>query len=165
MEAQVLFFSKLTVNAYPPVRATSQSAGYDLCSAYDYIVGPQDKQLVKTDLVIKVPEGCYGRIAPRSGLSLNHHIGIGAGVVDRDYRGNVGVVIFNHSKKCFHIKKGDRIAQLICEKICKPTLMEVESLDETERSDRGFGSTGGISNYSDSNDNLLLEIEKFLVDS
>lgn len=140
-----LYFQKLSENAYPPVRATPQSAGYDLFSAYDYIVCPQDKQLIKTDLAIKIPDGCYGRIAPRSGLALNYHIDIGAGVIDRDYRGNVGVVIFNHSLKYFQISKGDRIAQLICEKIMEPELKEVLLLDNTERGGNGFGSTGGVS--------------------
>lgn len=159
--AQILYFRKLTENAYTPVKATSQSAGYDLFSAYDYSVSPQDKQLVKTDLAIKIPDGCYGRIAPRSGLALNYHIDIGAGVIDRDYRGNVGIVIFNHSKKYFKINKGDRIAQLVCEKIIEPQLIEVDVLDPTDRNDRGFGSTGGISVFGN-NDHLLLEIDKFL---
>ena len=165
MDSQTLYFQLLSENAYPPVRATSQSAGYDLYSAYDYVVGPRDKQLVKTDLAFKIPDGCYGRIAPRSGLALKHHIDVGAGVVDRDYRGNVGVILFNHSSRYFNVKKGDRIAQLICERIIEPQLVEVKSLDTTERGDGGFGSTGGVSDY-DNKDNkqLLLETDKILAD-
>lgn len=75
-----------------------------------------------------MPHGCYGRVAPRSGLAANHHIDIGAGVVDQDYRGNVGVVMFNHGAVPFVVKKGDRIAQLICEKIVYPEVEEVEVL-------------------------------------
>uniref|UniRef100_A0A4W3HFF3 Deoxyuridine 5'-triphosphate nucleotidohydrolase n=1 Tax=Callorhinchus milii TaxID=7868 RepID=A0A4W3HFF3_CALMI len=65
-----------------------------------------------------------------------------AGVIDEDYRGNVGVVLFNFSKETFEVKKGDRIAQLICERICYPELEELENLDETNRGAGGFGSTG-----------------------
>ena len=100
------------------------------------------KGLVKTDIQIKVPHGTYGRIAPRSGLSLKNHIDIGAGVVDEDYRGNVGVVMFNHAETEFVVKKGDRIAQLVCEKIAYPEIEVMESLDNTERGEGGFGSTG-----------------------
>lgn len=65
-----------------------------------------------------------------------------AGVIDEDYRGNVGVVLFNHSNEDFVVKKGDRIAQLICERIFYPVLEEVSTLTDTKRSDGGFGSTG-----------------------
>ena len=74
------------------------------------------KVLIFTDLQIQLPGGCYGRIAPRSDLALNHHIYVGGGVTDQDFRGNVGVVIYNHSDAPFIIASGDRIAQLICEK-------------------------------------------------
>ena len=73
---------------------------------------------------------------------MNHHLDVGAGVVDADYRGNLGVILFNHSVEEFAIKKGDRIAQFICEKIAFPELQVLETLDETVRGDGGFGSTG-----------------------
>ncbi|XP_030622178.1 deoxyuridine 5'-triphosphate nucleotidohydrolase, mitochondrial [Chanos chanos] len=138
----VLKFAKLSENATIPTKGSSRAAGYDLYSAYDYSVGPMDKVIVKTDIQIAVPSGCYGRVAPRSGLAAKHFIDVGAGVVDEDYRGNVGVVLFNFSKETFEVKKGDRVAQLICEKICYPELVQLESLDETERGAGGFGSTG-----------------------
>jgi len=137
-----LKFKKLTEHAFKPVKGSPLAAGFDLQSAYDYIVEPQEKALVKTDIAIKVPEGCYGRIAPRSGLAVKKFIDVGAGVVDRDYRGNVGVVLFNFGKEPFEIKKGDRIAQLILEKVLELNeCEEVENLDETERGSDGFGST------------------------
>jgi len=80
---------------------------------------------VPTGLVILVPEGTYGRIAPRSGLDIKHQLDIGAGVIDADYRGPVSIVIFNHSETPYQIINGDRIAQLICEKIAYPELVEV----------------------------------------
>ncbi|XP_022542741.2 deoxyuridine 5'-triphosphate nucleotidohydrolase, mitochondrial [Astyanax mexicanus] len=142
IEEGVLRFAKLTENATTPTRGSSKAAGYDLYSAYDYSIGPMDKAIVKTDIQIAVPHGCYGRVAPRSGLAAKHFIDVGAGVVDEDYRGNVGVVLFNFSKETFEVKKGDRVAQLVCERICYPDLVEQKTLDETERGSGGFGSTG-----------------------
>uniref|UniRef100_UPI0037E98547 deoxyuridine 5'-triphosphate nucleotidohydrolase, mitochondrial isoform X1 n=1 Tax=Semicossyphus pulcher TaxID=241346 RepID=UPI0037E98547 len=141
-ERPVLRFAKLSEHATTPTRGSAKAAGYDLYSAYDYSIGPLDKAIVKTDIQIAVPHGCYGRVAPRSGLAAKNFIDVGAGVVDEDYRGNVGVVLFNFSKETFEVKKGDRVAQLVCERICYPDLMEQETLDETERGAGGFGSTG-----------------------
>jgi len=98
--------------------------------------------LVKTDLSIAVPAGTYGRVAPRSGLAWKHSIDVGAGVIDADYRGNVGVILFNHSDKDFKVEIGDRIAQLIIERIELPHVQEVDELDDTIRGGGGFGSTG-----------------------
>lgn len=98
--------------------------------------------MVMTDIQIEIPEGCYGRIAPRSGLAHKHFIDVGAGVIDSDYRGNVGVIIFNFSDQDFVVQRGDRIAQLICEKIENPELEEVQELFVSARGDKGFGSTG-----------------------
>ncbi|XP_054626445.1 deoxyuridine 5'-triphosphate nucleotidohydrolase, mitochondrial isoform X2 [Dunckerocampus dactyliophorus] len=141
-ERAVLRFAKLTEHATTPTRGSAKAAGYDLYSAYDYSIGPMDKAIVKTDIQIAVPHGCYGRVAPRSGLAAKHFIDVGAGVVDEDYRGNVGVVLFNFGKETFEVKKGDRVAQLVCEKICYPDLVEQKTLDDTERGAGGFGSTG-----------------------
>lgn len=113
-----------------------------ICSAYDYIVPARGKELVKTDIQIEVPEGCYGRVAPRSGLAWKNGIDVGAGVIDQDYRGNVGVILFNFSDVAFEVKKGDRVAQLICERITYPVVEEVKSLTDTIRGEGGFGSTG-----------------------
>ncbi|KAF7698711.1 deoxyuridine 5'-triphosphate nucleotidohydrolase, mitochondrial isoform X2 [Silurus meridionalis] len=140
--AIVLKFAKLSERATTPTRGSAKAAGYDLYSAYDYSIAPMDKAIVKTDIQIAVPAGCYGRVAPRSGLAAKHFIDVGAGVVDEDYRGNVGVVLFNFGKETFEVKRGDRVAQLVCERICYPDLQELQTLDETERGVGGFGSTG-----------------------
>ncbi|NWT21236.1 DUT protein, partial [Vireo altiloquus] len=137
-----LRFTKLSDNAFAPSRGSARAAGYDLYSAYDCVIPPMEKAVVKTDIQIALPSGCYGRVAPRSGLAAKHFIDVGAGVIDEDYRGNVGVVLFNFGKETFEVKKGDRIAQLICERIYYPELEEVEALDDTERGEGGFGSTG-----------------------
>ena len=86
--------------------------------------------------------GTYGRIAPRSGLAWKKHIDVGAGVIDADYRGNVGVVLFNHGAEDLEVKVGDRVAQLILEKIAYAEVEEVAELPETVRGAGGFGSSG-----------------------
>ncbi|NXO48033.1 DUT protein, partial [Aramus guarauna] len=137
-----LRFTRLSENASAPSRGSARAAGYDLYSAYDCVIPPMEKAVVKTDIQIALPSGCYGRVAPRSGLAAKYFIDVGAGVIDEDYRGNVGVVLFNFGKENFEVKKGDRIAQLICERIYYPELEEVQALDDTERGEGGFGSTG-----------------------
>ena len=139
---ETLKIVKLSENAFTPTKGSKHAAGFDLYSAYNYKLESKGKILVKTDIQIEVPFGTYGRIAPRSGIAWNNHIDIGAGVIDYDYRGNVGVVMFNHSKVPFVIKKGDRVAQLICEKIVYADIKVFDSLDETNRGNKGFGSTG-----------------------
>ncbi|KAM3961198.1 deoxyuridine triphosphatase [Aphomia sociella] len=137
-----LKFSRMTDNAFTPTKGSEKAAGLDMKSAYDCMVPARGKALVKTDLQIELPPGCYGRVAPRSGLALKNCIDVGAGVIDEDYRGNIGVILFNHSDEDFIVKKGDRIAQLICEKIYYPNVVEVKDLTETKRGEGGFGSTG-----------------------
>ena len=142
--ADLLRVKKISEHATLPVRGSDGAAGYDLASAYDYVVPARGKELVKTDLSIAIPKDTYARIAPRSGLAWKHFIDTGAGVVDYDYRGNVGVILFNHGEKDFEVKKGDRVAQLILERITTPEVAEVEDLDATDRGAGGFGSTGGF---------------------
>eukprot|EP00276_Gloeochaete_wittrockiana_P004170 CAMPEP_0184661914 /NCGR_PEP_ID=MMETSP0308-20130426/40779_1 /TAXON_ID=38269 /ORGANISM="Gloeochaete witrockiana, Strain SAG 46.84" /LENGTH=152 /DNA_ID=CAMNT_0027103571 /DNA_START=219 /DNA_END=677 /DNA_ORIENTATION=+ len=133
---------RINEKAVLPKRGSTDAAGYDLSSAEDCIVPKRGKQLVKTGLKIAVPKEHYGRVAPRSGLAVKHFIDTGAGVIDSDYRGEVGVVLFNHSDQDFEIKTGDRIAQLILEKISTFDVEEVGDLDSTERGAGGYGSTG-----------------------
>ncbi len=113
-----------------------------MSSSKDSVVPARGKALIPTDLSISIPDGTYARIAPRSGLAWKHSIDTGAGVIDSDYRGNVGVILFNHSDQDFPVKTGDRIAQLILEKIEIADVQEVKELNETERGEGGFGSTG-----------------------
>ncbi|CAH0487165.1 unnamed protein product [Peronospora farinosa] len=132
----------MTPNAILPTRGSELAAGLDLSAAYDAVIPANGKGLVKTDLIIAVPDGCYARVAPRSGLALIKSIDTGAGVIDADYRGNLGVILFNHSSDDFPIKCGDRVAQLILEKIEYPEILEVDEIEETVRGAGGFGSTG-----------------------
>jgi dUTP pyrophosphatase len=135
-------YTKVVPEAYPPTKGSVKAAGYDLKSVYDCTVPARGKALVDTGIKVQLPEGCYGRIAPRSGLAVKNFIDVGAGVVDEDYRGVIKVVLFNHSDSAFEVKSGDRIAQFICERIYYPDLEEVKELTETERGEGGFGSTG-----------------------
>eukprot|EP00435_Cladocopium_sp_Y103_P024453 s2682_g6.t1 len=124
-----------------PTRGTSGSAGLDLCSTQEYRVAPGEHQLIKTGLAVELPRGTYGRIASRSGLAA-HGIEVSAGVIDRDFRGEVKVLIRNLSGREFWVRQGDRIAQLIVEKVMEVEVSQVESLSETSRGRLGFGSTG-----------------------
>jgi len=125
-----------------PHRGSDGAAGYDLHSAIDVIAPPGVQTLVPTGLAIAVPEGTYGRVAPRSGLAVKRAIDVLAGVVDPDFRGEVCVVLFNHSKEPFEISAGDRIAQMVFETCETPEIVRVDSLAVTGRAAQGFGSTG-----------------------
>ena len=113
-----LLVKKLSENATLPSKGSPQSAGFDLSASEPTSIPPGGRGIVKTDLSIACPPGTYARIAPRSGLAIKKGIDVGAGVVDADYRGPVGVILFNlDSENVFEVQKGDRIAQLILEKI------------------------------------------------
>src|SRR5271170_4154857 len=99
-------------------------------------------KVVGTEIALGLPRSVYGRIAPRSGLAVKNMIGIGAGVIDRDYTGEIKVVLLNHSNNGFSIKKGDRIAQLILEKIITPKIKKITKITKTKRGKKGFRSTG-----------------------
>ena len=141
---------KISDGAFVPTQATLGSAGYDLYSAYDYVVEPQRNCLVMTDIKMEIPQGYYGRIAERSGLSLNRQIKVGGGVIDSDYRGNVGIILFNFGDKNFEIKKGDRVAQIIFEKTWTVCFNQINGpSSKTERNEKGFGSSGVNSKEKD----------------
>lgn len=125
-----------------PTKGSSDAAGFDLYSAVATTIPAKTRVLVKTDIAIAVPAGCYGRVASRSGLSVKHGIEVGAGVIDKDYTGNVGVILYNHSDQDFDIKIGDRIAQLILEKIVYALVLKVDDVGDSARGGSGFGSTG-----------------------
>jgi len=137
-----MLVKRLRAEAAMPVRGSEHAAGFDLAAAEEAVVPAGGKAIVKTGLAIAIPAGTYARIAPRSGLAAKKMINIGAGVVDYDYRGEVGVVLFNHGSEDFAVAAGDRIAQLILEKVSMVPCTEVQTLDDTARGSGGFGSTG-----------------------
>ena len=159
-----IYFRKVRSNAIAPTRAHSWDAGYDLYSCEDISIGPMERKLIPVGIEIEIPTGCYGRIAPRSGLAVRAGIDVLAGVIDCGYRDEVQVVLQNlnlpeilfknpsdkrgHTntalfgdKNRHDIAAGDRIAQIIIEKCYYPAWIEQETLAGQDRSG-GFGSTG-----------------------
>jgi len=132
---------RLDEKARIPTKGSKLAAGHDLYSIEDILIPANSRVLVKIGLAVAVPEGTYGRIAPRSGLATKG-ITVDAGVIDADYRGEVKVLLVNHGKLDYEVKMGERIAQLVVERIDDQDWMEVDGLDETERAGKGFGSTG-----------------------
>ncbi|KAJ9157458.1 Deoxyuridine 5'-triphosphate nucleotidohydrolase [Pleurostoma richardsiae] len=141
---QPLLIKKLSDKARLPTRGSDFAAGYDIYAAKDTVIPTRGKALIETDISMAVPAGTYGRIAPRSGLAAKHFIDTGAGVIDADYRGQVKVLLFNHGEADYEVKEGDRIAQLVLERICTPAVVEVAELEASVRGAGGFGSTGGF---------------------
>lgn len=135
---------KLNEKAILPVW-NNMSAGCDLSSTEFYILKPGERKLFKTGLSIAIPTGFYGRIAPRSGLAFKNGIDVLAGVIDEDYRGDVGVILINLGQEDKNILVGDKIAQLIFENYTRFGFVETDNLDETDRGDGGYGSTDKIS--------------------
>lgn len=133
---------KLSPLATLPTRGSKWAAGYDLYSSKDMTIPARGKAMIPTDISISLPTGTYGRMAPRSGLAVKHHLDVGAGVVDCDYRGPLAVVMFNFSAVDYKVCVGDRIAQLVIERIAMLPVEEVDDLDDTNRGSDGFGSTG-----------------------
>ena len=126
-----------------PKYATPGSAGLDLRSTKTVVLKPHGRALVPTGLYIALPEGYEAQIRPRSGLALKKGITVlnSPGTVDADYRNEVGVILFNTTDELIMIEKGDRVAQMVINKVEQLNWVEVEELDETERKD-GFGHTG-----------------------
>lgn len=156
-----IFYQKNTENAIVPTQNTEFDAGFDLFAAEDCSVSPFERRLIKTGMHIAIPEGYYGRIAPRSGIALKNGIDVMAGVIDAGYRGEIKVLLINLTKpepqsnetvvtyetffgslNKFKVRKGDRIAQIIIEKCFSPKWEEVNVLPESERLKNGFGSSG-----------------------
>lgn len=134
---------KLNDKAKIPVRAHMNDAGMDLCSIERLVILPQTRKIIRTGISLEIPEGYYGRVAPRSGLAAKNGIDVFAGVVDSSYRGEICVILFNSDKNnVFMINEGDRIAQLIIEKHYNFPVEEVSDLSDTTRGSDGFGSTG-----------------------
>ena len=131
----------LAAGAIMPTRGTDGSAGYDLYAIEDVTINCFNFTLVSTGVSMAIPAGHYGRIAPRSGLAVKHGVMVGAGVIDSDYRGEIKVALATLNG-VYEFKKGDRIAQIIIEPVVTPELVQVDSLDDSERGDGGFGSTG-----------------------
>ena len=125
----IMEVQRLHERAHVPRRISEGSAGYNLYSSESCSIRPGERYLVPLGISISMPPGLYGRLAPRSELSINDGIQVGAGVIDSDYHGEIKVLLFNHHPlKVFTILQGDKIAQLILERNETPCIVEVEKL-------------------------------------
>ena len=132
-------------NAKLPQRANSEAAGMDLYAPEPFEIKPKCIKTIPVGIAMSMPKGVYGRIAPRSGLTIKRSIDVKAGVVDRDYRGELTVVLRNMGDATQTFEQGDKIAQIILEKYNSVEVKEWSmTLDETERNDKGFGSSDAI---------------------
>lgn len=139
-----IYISRMDESVPVPSYAKSGDAGVDLISTVHRIIYPGSRDLIPTGIKIVIPEGYVGLIHPRSGLALNHGISIvnTPGTVDSGYRGEIKVILINHDQwKNFEVNKGDRIAQLVIQKVEQAEFIDAV-LDGTDRGSGGFGSTG-----------------------
>ena len=136
-----LIVKKLSDKAVIPTKATTGSTGFDLYNAAPITIEPGAIQLVPTDLSITCPPGTYGRIAPRSSITVKQQLDIRAGVIDSDYTGHVLIAMHNIGTETRQISQGNKVAQLILEQISPATIQEVQQLTATDRGDKGFGSS------------------------
>jgi dUTP pyrophosphatase len=127
-----------------PKYAHHGDAGMDVYSAEDYVLKPSEKKIFSTGLKFEIPEGYELQVRPRSGLAAKYGITVlnSPGTLDFQYRGILGVILINHSKEDFEVKRGERIAQIVFNKFETAELIEVDELSETTRGEGGFGSTG-----------------------
>ena len=144
MTVQILI-TRLDPSIQAPAYAKPGDAGADLCSRVDYVLEPGERALIPTGISVALPHGYVALVHPRSGLAIKHGISMvnTPGTVDAAFRGELQIIMINHDiREAFTIKKGDRIAQLVIQKVEHADFVEVDSLPGTHRADGGFGSTG-----------------------
>jgi dUTP pyrophosphatase len=140
-----ILVTKLDNDAVIPTYAKPGDAGADLYAISELVLAPGERALVKTGIAIALPNGYVGLVHPRSGLGLKNGISVvnTPGTIDAGYRGEIGVVLINHDlHESFQVKKGDRIAQLVIQKVENAQFKVVNQLPESERAAGGYGSTG-----------------------
>ena len=132
---------KLDPGAFMPERAHENDAGYDLRSPVTGRLYAGEAVVIDTGVHVEIPAGYVGMLKSKSGLNVVHDI-VGEGVIDSGYTGSIRVKLYNHGAESYMIEEGDKISQLVILPIITPELELVAHLDETERGDNGFGSTG-----------------------
>ena len=135
---------KLNNDAKLPAYAKSGDAGADLCAAHSKTLLPGEFKLIPTGIAMAIPLGYVGLIHPRSGLAAKHGITVlnTPGTIDSGFRGEIKVILINHSQEVYNIERGERIAQLVIQKVEGAFFEPVDELDVTDRGNGGFGSTG-----------------------
>lgn len=126
-----------------PRYETEGSAGMDIASNEDYILKPERRTIISTGLFVEIPQGYELQVRPRSGMAAKYGITVlnAPGTIDSDYRGEIGVILYNSGQSNYEIKKGDKIAQLVLAPITQAEWEVVENLSSTKRGEGGFGST------------------------
>lgn len=137
-----LYVKRLTETATFPTRGSDFAAGLDLYADENLVVPAGDRALIPTGIALAIDPNMAALIWPRSGLAVDHGIETGAGVIDADYRGEIKVLLHNHSARAYLVKRGERIAQLLIQPAMRPTMTEMDELPATGRGVNGFGSTG-----------------------
>lgn len=132
---------KLDSGAYMPERAHEADAGYDIRSPIKTILYAGEAVVIDTGVHVQIPEGYVGMLKSKSGLNVKHDI-VGEGVIDSGYTGSIRVKLYNHGTESYMIEVGYKISQLVILPIYTPSIQLVDELEDTERGDRGFGSTG-----------------------
>ena len=133
---------KIEGQAIVPTRSNSDDAGWDLYSITTRPIAPSQRVTIRTGISLEIPEEYVGLIWPRSGMSVKNGIDVLAGVVDSGYRGEIKVCLLNTSREWMDIKEGDRIAQILFQEVPHFQLQEVEILQNSDRGQGGFGSSG-----------------------
>ena len=133
---------KTEERAIIPTRSNSDDAGWDLYSITTRSIAPSQRVTIRTGISLQIPEEYVGLIWPRSGMSVKNGIDVLAGVVDSGYRGEIKVCLLNTSREWMDIKEGDRIAQILFQEVPHFQLQEVDILQNSDRGEGGFGSTG-----------------------
>ena len=137
-----LKIKKLNPTAILPTRAHHDDAGLDLYSVEEIKIAPGERVAIATGLAFAVPSGYVGLVWDKSGVALNLGLTCLAGVLDAQYRGELKIVVLNVGSEIVEIKSGQKVAQLLIQKIELPEVVEVDDLTVTDRADGGFGSTG-----------------------
>ena len=137
-----LFVQKLDPSAKLPRYAYKGDAGMDLFSFVDHELKPGEYFVASTGIKIAIPKGYAGLVWDKSGIATKNHITTIAGVIDSNYRGELKIALTNLGKESYHIKKGEKIAQLLIQPVVSTQITEVEEFDITERGEDGFGSSG-----------------------
>jgi deoxyuridine 5'-triphosphate nucleotidohydrolase len=141
-QLHVLAFKQLDPRALLPTRGSSLAAGLDIYAIEDLTIQPGDRALALTGLAVAIPEGYYGRLAPRSGLATKEGLDTLAGVIDADYRGEIRCLLYNTGVETINLPAQSKICQLIIEKIITPAAVWADEISDTDRGSGGFGSTG-----------------------
>lgn len=140
----ILKIKKINDNAIIPNYAHKGDAGLDLYAVKELILNPGERGLIHTGIQIELPENTEAQIRPRSGLALKNGITTlnSPGTIDEGYRGEIGVILINHSDQVFKIEEGMKIAQMVIKPVFKVDVIEMAELSQSERNEKGFGSSG-----------------------